>query len=153
MRTLDSFSQGKRLVSSIYLRPASSKLFMHASLVLNQANQTTLFFLPHCRTLCHECFQQSLFPRTSPAGLENSKGVQKGIERRIERQHEDGHGYVDLARNGHVFGSQQTQQADGEPAEKVGHHHCEKAPRHCQIFTSLVTILSLSWTDYGRPCR
>ena len=47
--------------------------------------------------------------------------VEEGVERRVERQHEDGHGHVDLARDGDASRGQQTQQTDGEPAQQVGH--------------------------------
>ena len=61
------------------------------------------------------------------------EGVQQRVERRIERQHEDGHGHVDLARDGDALGGQQPQQADREPAEKVRHHHTQQATSHRQV--------------------
>ena len=42
-------------------------------------------------------------------------------------QHEDGHGLVDLARNGSPTKGHQTQQTDREPAEIITHGHGQES--------------------------
>ena len=61
------------------------------------------------------------------------EGVQQRVERGVERQHEDGHGHVDLARDGDALGGKQPQQANREPAQKVRHHHTQQATGHGQV--------------------
>ena len=80
-----------------------------------------------------ELFQQSLFSGVLPFLLCHVQRVQEGVERRVERQHEDGHGYVDLARDGSSGGGQQAQQADGEPAEEIGNNDHRQSARDLYV--------------------
>ena len=66
--------------------------------------------------------------------------VEEGVERRVDGQHEDGHGHADLARHRHVLGGQQTQQANGEPAEEVGHGHGDEAAGDAGVYRLLAAL-------------
>ena len=57
------------------------------------------------------------------------EGVEEGVQRGVEGQDEDGHSDVELARDGSSCGGQNTQQADREPAQEVGHNNGGQAAR------------------------
>ena len=69
-----------------------------------------------------QLLQQPLLLQLPPSLRQGFEGVEEGVECGVEGQHEGGHAYVDLARDGDSAGSHHPQQADGEPAEEVGHH-------------------------------
>ena len=85
------------------------------------------------RLLREELLQQSLVSGVLPFLLYHVQRVQEGVERRVERQHEDGHGHVDLARDGSSGGGQQAQRADGEPAEEIGNNDHRQSARDLYV--------------------
>ena len=63
-------------------------------------------------------------------GQESSDDVQRveeGVARGAEGQHEDGHGHVDLARNGSPTGGHHTRQTEVEAANEVRHGDGEES--------------------------
>ena len=63
-------------------------------------------------------------------GQESSGDVQRveeGVARGAEGQHENGHDYVDLARNGSPTGGQHTRQTEVEAANEIRHGHGEES--------------------------
>ena len=63
-------------------------------------------------------------------GQESSGDVQRveeGVARGAEGQHENGHDYVDLARNGSPTGGQHTRQTEEEAANEVRHGDGEES--------------------------
>ena len=49
------------------------------------------------------------------------------VQRRVEGHHEDGHGDVELLRDGSSCGGQRTQQADKEPAQEIRQNNSGQA--------------------------
>ena len=82
-------------------------------------------------TLLAQCLllqqlQQLLLPGSGPVLEDSVERVEEGVDGRVERQDEDSQTHPYLTGDGHLAPGQQTQQANGEPAQEVGHGHTEQ---------------------------
>ena len=85
------------------------------------------------RFISHEYLQELLLLRTLPFLQHHVDVVEKGVEGGVERQHNDGHGNVHFAGNGHTSRRQQTQCGDGEPAGEIRDGNSNQTTRHFQL--------------------
>ena len=83
--------------------------------------------------MLHQRSHEAFLPRPPPLLQDHVQVVQERVQRRVERQHEDGHAHVDLSRDGLTARGQQSQKANGEPAQEVGHGDGEEAASDVQI--------------------
>ena len=88
---------------------------------------------------CRQELEHLVETATFPLLQDNVDGVKGRVERRVQGQHEDGHGHVDLPGDVQAAGSEEAQNADGEPTQEIRHGHGDQAPRDLHFLVLLVS--------------
>ena len=106
----------------------------------------------HASTPClrKQKFQDQLFLFSSAPLLDDVQCVEEGVDGRVDRQGKDGHGHVDLTWDSDTSGGQQTQEANREPAQEVGHGDGDQAPSDGDVLGASCRVNSAHWTSADR---
>ena len=135
---LKSFSQMYSLSSAVYfICPISVMLSLRVT--VKPKRLYPLFaesvVVQPCTLLgeVNQLFQQLFLTSSSPSLEKQVESVEERVECRVDRQYQYGHGHIDLPRHRHAQRRQQSQHADGKPAQEVCGRYGDQAARDPEV--------------------